>query len=280
MILLIDIGNSRIKIGLCKNPNIRNDINVFYCENINKINSELEKFDHYEFDAVLVSSVVPEINNKVTQIIKDNLNITPTFINGDLITGIKFNYSPLSDIGSDRIADCVAANNNYDKDKFKIVVDFGTATVFEVISNNSEFLGGSIFPGLEVASKALASRASLLNEINFDNWSNDQKVIGNTTEEALKSSIYWGYISLTEGIIRRIAKELKLNKNEYIIIGTGGFAEIINNQIPIFDKIDQNLTLDGMRIIYNLNKKWWMYLKIKKLLYVYVEAYLPTNQLI
>ena len=92
MILLIDIGNSRIKIGLCKNPNIRNDINVFYCENINKINSELEKFDHYEFDAVLVSSVVPEINNKVTQIIKDNLNITPTFINGDLITGIKFNY--------------------------------------------------------------------------------------------------------------------------------------------------------------------------------------------
>ena len=95
----------------------------------------------------------------------------------------------------------------------------------------------------------------MLNEINFDNWSNDQKVIGNTTEEALKSSIYWGYISLTEGIIRRIAKELKLNKNEYIIIGTGGFAEIINNQIPIFDKIDQNLTLDGMRIIYNLNKK-------------------------
>ena len=85
MILLIDIGNSRIKIGLCKNPNIRNDINVFYCENINKINSELEKFDHYEFDAVLVSSVVPEINNKITQIIKDNLNITPTFINGDLI---------------------------------------------------------------------------------------------------------------------------------------------------------------------------------------------------
>ena len=255
MILLIDIGNSRIKIGLCKNPNTRNNIDVFYCENINKINSELEKFDHYEFDAVLVSSVVPEINNKVTQIIKDNLNITPTFINGDLITGIKFNYSPLSDIGSDRIADCVAANNNYDKDKFKIVVDFGTATVFEVISNNSEFLGGSIFPGLEVASKALASRASLLNEINFDNWSNDQKVIGNTTEEALKSSIYWGYISLTEGIIRRIAKELKLNKNEYIIIGTGGFAEIINNQIPIFDKIDQNLTLDGMRIIYNLNKK-------------------------
>jgi len=129
------------------------------------------------------------------------------------------------------------------------------ATVFEVISNNGEFLGGSIFPGLEVASKALASKASLLSEINFDEWSKNQKVLGNNTDEALKSSIYWGYISLTEGIIKRIIKELKLNKKEYIIIGTGGFAEIINRQIPIFDRIDQNLTLDGMRIIYNLNKK-------------------------
>jgi len=255
VILLIDIGNSRIKIGLCKNPNIRNNINVFYCENINRVSSVLEKIDQFVFDTVLISSVVPEINAKITQIVKDNLSITPIFINSDLITGIKFNYSPISDIGPDRIADCVAANNNYDKDKFKIVVDFGTATVFEVISNKSEFLGGSIFPGLEVASKALASRASLLNEINFDNWSSDQKVVGNTTEEALKSSIYWGYISLTEGIIKRITKELRINKEECIIIGTGGFAEIINNQIPIFDKIDQNLTLDGMRIIYNLNKK-------------------------
>ncbi len=255
MILLIDIGNSRIKIGLCKNPNIRNKIDVFYCDNIKKINSVLKEIGISKFDSVLVSSVVPEINKNVIKIIEDSLKITPTFINSDLTTGIKFNYSPISDIGSDRIADCVAANNNYDKKKFKIVVDFGTATVFEVISNNGEFLGGSIFPGLEVASKALALKASLLSEINFDEWGKNQKVLGNNTDEALKSSIYWGYISLTEGIIKKIIKELKLNKKEYIIIGTGGFAEIINRQIPIFDKIDQNLTLDGMRIIYNLNKK-------------------------
>ena len=255
MILLIDIGNSRIKIGLCKNPNIKNKIDVFYCDNIKKINSVLKEVGISKFDSVLVSSVVPEVNKNVIKIIEDSLKITPTFINSDLITGINFNYSPISDIGPDRIADCVAANNNYDKKKFKIVVDFGTATVFEVISNNGEFLGGSIFPGLEVASKALALKASLLSEINFDEWSNNQKVLGNNTDEALKSSIYWGYISLTEGIVKRIIEELKLKKGEYIIIGTGGFAEIINNQIPIFDKIDQNLTLDGMRIIYNLNKK-------------------------
>lgn len=79
------------------------------------------------------------------------------------------------------------------------------------------------------------------------------KVIGNNTNEALRSSIYWGYIALTEGIVKKIIEELNLSKNEYLVIGTGGFAEIINNQISIFDKIDQNLTLEGMRIIYNLN---------------------------
>ena len=145
------------------------------------------------------------------------------------------------------------AHNNYQKGKYKIIVDFGTATVFEVISDKGEFLGGSIFPGLEIASKALSLKASLLNEIDFDKWDDSQKVIGNTTNEALKSSIYWGYISLTDGIVKKIIDELELNRSECIIIGTGGFAKIINNQISIFDKIDQNLTLEGMRIIYNMN---------------------------
>ena len=116
MILLIDIGNSRIKIGLCKNPNIKNKIDVFYCDNIKKINSVLKEVGISKFDSVLVSSVVPEVNKNVIKIIEDSLKITPTFINSDLITGINFNYSPISDIGPDRIADCVAANNNYDKD--------------------------------------------------------------------------------------------------------------------------------------------------------------------
>ena len=204
---------------------------------------------------VIISSVVPELNEEIKKIISQKFKLDPIFISVDLRTGIKFSYSPVSDLGPDRIADSVAAHNNYQKGKYKIVVDFGTATVFEVISDKGEFLGGSIFPGLEIASKALSLKASLLNEIDFDKWDDSQKVIGNTTNEALKSSIYWGYISLTDGIVKKIIDELELNRSECIIIGTGGFANIINNQISIFDKIDQNLTLDGMRIIYNLNKK-------------------------
>lgn len=258
MIILIDIGNSRIKIGTCKEPDSKNDIEFFFCENLNNLKptlSEIVSGSKVDINGVLISSVVPELNEEVKSIVEGTLKTEPTFLSTELKTGIKFNYSPISDLGHDRIADSVAAHNNYPQGKYKIVVDFGTATVFEVISGDGVFLGGSIFPGLEIASKALASKASLLEEINFDNWDGKQKVIGNNTNEALKSSIYWGYIALTEGIINKIVEELNLDKNDYIVIGTGGFAEIINNQISIFDKIDQNLTLEGMRIIYNLNFK-------------------------
>ena len=255
MIFLIDIGNSRIKIGSCKNPNLKDAIKTYYCDNLSTINSIFRKATKNikSIDSVIISSVVPELNEEIKKIISQKFKLDPIFISTDLKTGIKFNYFPVSDLGPDRIADSVAAHNNYQKGKYKIVVDFGTATVFEVISDKGEFLGGSIFPGLEIASKALSQKASLLNEIDFDKWDDSQKVIGNTTNEALKSSIYWGYISLTEGIVKKIIDELELNRSECIIIGTGGFANIINNQISIFDKIDQNLTLEGMRIIYNMN---------------------------
>ena len=255
MIFLIDIGNSRIKIGSCKNPNLKDAIKTYYCDNLSTINSIFSKATKNikSIDSVIISSVVPELNEEIKKIISQKFKLDPIFISTDLKTGIKFNYFPVSDLGPDRIADSVAAHNNYQKGKYKIVVDFGTATVFEVISDKGEFLGGSIFPGLEIASKALSQKASLLNEIDFDKWDDSQKVIGNTTNEALKSSIYWGYISLTDGIVKKIIDELELNRSECIIIGTGGFANIINNQISIFDKIDQNLTLEGMRIIYNMN---------------------------
>ena len=255
MIFLIDIGNSRIKIGGCENPNLKDAIKTYYCDKLSTISSILSKAakNIKSIDSVIISSVVPELNQEIKKIISQKFKLDPIFISTDLKTGIKFSYSPVSDLGPDRIADSVAAHNNYQKGKYKIVVDFGTATVFEVISEKGEFLGGSIFPGLEIASKALSLKASLLNEIDFDKWDDSQKVIGNTTNEALKSSIYWGYISLTDGIVKKIIDELELNRSECIIIGTGGFANIINNQISIFDKIDQNLTLEGMRIIYNMN---------------------------
>ena len=179
MIILIDIGNSRIKIGTCKEPDLKNDIEVFFCKNLNNLKSSIDKIVYGSketIDGVLISSVVPELNDEVKSIVKGTLKTEPTFLSTELKTGIKFNYSPITDLGHDRIADSVAAHNNYPQGKYKIVVDFGTATVFEVISDDGVFLGGSIFPGLEIASKALASKASLIDDINFDDWDGKQKL--------------------------------------------------------------------------------------------------------
>ena len=261
MLIAIDIGNSKIKVGLFEDY-LKDNIKIISFDsdlkNINNIHKSINEYiselnKDIKIIGCIISSVVPDLNDEIIIQMENELGIEPIIVDSNLVPEINFDYEPLSDLGADRIADCIAVNYLYPNNKFKIVVDFGTATVFEVISKKGDFIGGSIFPGLEIASKALSIKASLLNEIDFDKWDDSQKVIGNTTNEALKSSIYWGYISLTDGIVKKIIDELELNRSECIIIGTGGFANIINNQISIFDKIDQNLTLEGMRIIYNMN---------------------------
>ena len=260
MLVAIDIGNSKTKVGFFEDMNqyaskissydtnsksitdISNSINAY----INLLNKDTN------LTACIISSVVPNLNSAISSEMNKKLNLSPIFVDSNLITGINFNYEPVSDLGSDRIADCIAVNNLYPKKNFKIVVDFGTATVFEVISKRGDFLGGSIFPGLEVASKALSDNASLLKNIDFENLSANNKVIGNSTEESLKSSLFWGYISLTEGIINKIINELKIQRKEVFVVGTGGFANLINNHTRIFDKIEPNLTLEGLRLIYKL----------------------------
>tara|TARA_B110000438_G_C15660146_1_gene583506 strand:- start:155 stop:934 length:780 start_codon:yes stop_codon:yes gene_type:complete len=259
MLLILDIGNSKIKLGVYKNYPLDKSINVITIDKDidkfkNKITQVLDRNKEKNIEGVVISSVVPNFEKKVINILKNIIRINPLIISLKLKTGIEFNYNPPSSIGADRIADSVAVHNLYPSSLIKIAVDFGTATVFEVISREGIFLGGSIFPGLEVASEALANKASLLNKINFNELKSDEKVIGNTTDESLKSSLFWGYISLTEGLIKKILEELKVNKNEVYIVGTGGFATLINNHSSIFDKIEPNLTLEGSRIIYELNK--------------------------
>ena len=262
MLVVIDIGNSKIKIGLYPNYPENTELDILYFDNkISKLKEIPEGIANYIkssnnknfINACIISSVVPNLNKDISCLINNKFNVKPIFVNLDLNTGVKFNYNPVSDIGADRIADSVAVNNLYPKNLHKIVIDFGTATVFEVISNNGNFLGGSIFPGLEIASKALAEKTSLLKDINFEDLDSNQKIIGNSTDESLKSSLFWGYISLTEGMVKKILDELKITKEEAFIVGTGGFASLISNHVSIFDKIEPNLTLEGLRIIYQLN---------------------------
>ena len=261
MLIAIDIGNSNIKVGIFEDYSKNNIKTISFDSDIKDINSIPKSITEYiatldkdiNIMGCIISSVVPDLNDEIILQMNDKLNLTPIFVDSSSIPEIKFNYEPVSDLGADRIADCTAVNYLYPKNLFKIVVDFGTATVFEVISKKGDFLGGSIFPGLEVASKALSDNASLLENIDLKNLSANNKVIGNSTDESLKSSLFWGYISLTEGIISRIINELKVQKKDVFVIGTGGFANLIDNHTSIFDKIEPNLTLEGLRLIYKLN---------------------------
>ena len=261
MLIAIDIGNSKIKVGIFEDYS-KNDIKTISFDsnskNIVNIPKSITEYittlnKDINIDGCIISSVVPDLNDEIILQMKNKLNLSPIFVDSSSIPEIKFDYEPISDLGADRIADCVAVNYLYPKNLYKIVVDFGTATVFEVISKKGDFIGGSIFPGLEVASKALSNNASLLKNIDLKNLSANIKVIGNSTDESLKSSLFWGYISLTEGIIRRIINELKVQNKDVFVIGTGGFANLIDNHTSIFDKIEPNLTLEGLRLIYKIN---------------------------
>ncbi len=261
MLIAIDIGNSKIKVGIFENYSKNNIKTISFDSDIKNIKNIPESITEYvstldqdiNIIGCIISSVVPDLNDEIILQMNNKLNLNPIFVDSSSIPEIKFNYKPVSDLGADRIADCIAVNYLYPKNLFKIVVDFGTATVFEVISKKGDFLGGSIFPGLEVASKALSDNASLLENIDLKNLSANNKVIGNSTDESLKSSLFWGYISLTEGIISRIINELKVLRKDVFVIGTGGFANLIDNHTSIFDKIEPNLTLEGLRLIYKLN---------------------------
>ena len=261
MLIAIDIGNSKIKVGIFENYSKNNIKTISFDSDIKNIKNIPESITEYvstldqdiNIIGCIISSVVPDLNDEIILQMNNKLNLNPIFVDSSSIPEIKFNYKPVSDLGADRIADCIAVNYLYPKNLFKIVVDFGTATVFEVISKKGDFLGGSIFPGLEVASKALSNNASLLENIDLKNLSANNKVIGNSTDESLKSSLFWGYISLTEGIISRIINELKVLRKDVFVIGTGGFANLIDNHTSIFDKIEPNLTLEGLRLIYKLN---------------------------
>lgn len=261
MLIAIDIGNSKIKVGLFEDY-LKDNIKIISFDsdlkNINNIHKSINEYiselnKDIKIIGCIISSVVPDLNDEIIIQMKNELDIEPIIVDSNLVPEINFDYEPLSDLGADRIADCIAVNYLYPNNKFKIVVDFGTATVFEVISKKGDFIGGSIFPGLEVASKALSDNASLLKNIDLKNLSSTNKIIGNSTDESLKSSLFWGYISLTEGIIKKIIDELEVQKEDVFVVGTGGFANLIDNHTSIFDNIEPNLTLNGLRLIFKIN---------------------------
>jgi type III pantothenate kinase len=199
---------------------------------------------------IIIASVVPPVDSTLRQVCETYFHVEPMFVEPGIKTGMKMLVDNPTELGADRIADCIAAYEKYGGPC--IVVDFGTATKFEVISARGEYLGGAIAPGLGLSADALFARAARLYRVDIKR---PARVIGTNTVEHLQSGIYFGYIGLVDGIIERILLELGAEPEKPPrIIASGGLARLIAPDSRYIQEIDDLLTLDGLRILFERNR--------------------------
>lgn len=195
---------------------------------------------------VCMCSVVPPLTGIFEEVSETYFHIKPLSITAGVKTGLQISYDNPRDVGADRIVDAVAAINLYGKPV--IIVDFGTATVFDAISKDGIYLGGAIAPGINVAAEALFLNTSQLRRVELVA---PKSAIGQNTSTALQAGLVLGYAGLVTGLVERFKSELG---HEAKVIGTGGLATIISKEADVFDDINQDLTLIGLRMIYNMNQ--------------------------
>jgi len=254
MLLVIDVGNTNTSLGvyrdeellahwrLTTNPSRTVDEYGVHARNL----FELARMDFKDIEAIAIASVVPPLNYTVKRMAEVYFNLTPLFIDHTTDTGLKILYEPASDVGADRIIDAVAAIERHGKPC--VVVDFGTATTFNVINAAGEYVGGLITPGIMISSEALFSRTAKLPRVDIKR---PQKVIGSSTVAAMQSGLYYGYAGLVDGVLERVIEEMDSKPH---IIATGGLASLIATGSKFIEKVDDTLTLEGLRLVYERNK--------------------------
>lgn len=195
---------------------------------------------------IIVSSVVPEANFYIRSFCEKYLSLEALFVTNKN-AGVNILIDRPDEVGADRLVNAVAIRENYKK--AAIVIDFGTATTFDVVDENGSYKGGVIAPGINLSITALAQAASKLPKVSIREPEN---AIGRNTVEAMQSGVYYGYVGLIKEILDRLLKEM--NGLEPLIIATGGLANTFQKDIDIIDTIDNDLTLKGLYSIYNENK--------------------------
>ena len=254
MLLAIDAGNTNITLGLFRQQELiaqwrlltdHERSGVQYEADVRDL-FERAGIDRNEVDGVAIASVVPLLDHALRQIAA-SFSVEPLFVDHTTDTGLKLFYDPPSDLGADRIVDAVAAMNKYGVPC--LVVDFGTATTFNVVNKQRQFLGGAISPGLVTCADALFARAAKLPRVDLEP---PPSVIGASTVDAIQSGIYYGYAGLVDGMIARILEEMVTMSH---IVATGGLAPLIAHASRYIDTIDETLTLDGLRIVYERTRR-------------------------
>ncbi len=250
MLLAIDAGNSNITLAVFEEKDLlvqwrlTTDVQRTRDEYGSDIRHLFQLFntDPKKLKAIAIASVVPALNLTLTQMAQLYFNLTPLFVDHTTRTGLQIVYDPPSDLGADRIVDAVAAVERYGAPC--LVVDFGTATTFNVINRAGEFVGGAISPGLMTCAEALFSRAAKLPRVEFRQ---PPAVIGSSTVNAMQSGLYYGYAGLVDAMIARTIEELGEAPR---VIATGGLAHAVAPASRSIELVDDALTLEGLRLVY------------------------------
>ena len=255
MILTMDVGNTNIKTALFQgkemahywrmSTNRSNTSDEYGILLMNLFRNEGVRVEDVE--GIVVSSVVPTINFTIDHMCRTYFGRSPLMVAPGIKTGINIRYENPRELGSDRIANAVAAYEEYGAPT--IFIDFGTATTFGVVGDGGVFLGGCICPGIKLASEALVSGTAKLPHFAL---ARPEQVIGRTTLTNLQSGMYYGYVGLVSHIIHKIKQEMGRNAT---VVATGGMAVMLAEDSKAIDKLDGLLTLKGLRLIYERNRE-------------------------
>ena len=254
MLLAIDIGNTNLSLGLYdgkeRGPNWR--LGTDHARMPDEYGLQfLGLLEHAKcgedcLTGIVLASVVPQLTARVVQACQEYLKIDPLVVDTGVKTGIRIRYEDPKAVGADRVADAVAVMKLYGGPA--CVIDFGTATTFNAVTADGDYLGGAITAGVNLAAEALYTRAAKLPRMDLQR---PPSVIGRNTVHAMQSGLLFGYVSMVEGMVARFRSELG---SDMKVIATGGLAEVVAKETEIIDIISPWLTLDGLRIIWELNQ--------------------------
>jgi type III pantothenate kinase len=253
MLLAIDIGNTNITFGLFEGDKLGSSwrIRTIHEKMPDEYGILMDQLlrhrgcDPGQATGIAIASVVPPLTPVFVQACRDYIGLEPLVVDAGVKTGVRLRYEP-REVGADRVVDAAAVKVLYSLPA--CVVDFGTATTFDAVAENGDYLGGAIAPGIGIAAQALFQRAAKLYPVDL---TRPPSAIGRNTPHAMQSGLLFGYVGLVEGMVARFKAELGPGTQ---VIATGGLGEIIARETDVIDIVDPWLTLHGLRIVYELNQ--------------------------